>query len=83
MVMTGHHKKSLPVIGYCLIINLVLHTIAIPTLGMIGSAIATSVTMIISNVWLSFLVVKHIKINPSIFVGFFNPAPESEKTLNG
>lgn len=83
MVMTGHHKKSLPVIGYCLIINLVLHTIAIPTLGMIGSAIATSVTMIISNVWLSFLVVKHIKINPSIFVSFFNPAPESEKTLNG
>lgn len=67
MVMTGHQNKSLPVFGYCLVINLILHMIAIPRLGIVGAAIATCTTTIIWNIWLSFLVVKYVGIQPSIF----------------
>ncbi|NEP39290.1 MAG: flippase [Okeania sp. SIO2H7] len=67
MIMTGHQNQSFMVSGCCLSINLVLNAIAIPLLGRLGAAIATAFTLIVWNVWMSILVVRHIQINPSIF----------------
>lgn len=67
MFMTGHQKKSLPVFGCCALINVVGNAIAIPRLGMVGAAITTSCTLVLWNVLLCILVVKHIKVRPSIF----------------
>jgi O-antigen/teichoic acid export membrane protein len=53
---------------YCwgTLINLILSLILIPLLGILGGAIATATTMIIWNVWLHRLVVKHIGVQTSI-----------------
>lgn len=77
MVMTGHQNKSLPVFGWCALMNIVLNAIAIPYLGMVGAAIATSITMITWNIWLSVLVIKYVKVNPSIFSVLFKPESKS------
>ncbi|NES19099.1 MAG: oligosaccharide flippase family protein [Symploca sp. SIO3E6] len=67
MVMTGHQKKSLPVFCCSALINLGLNAIAIPRFGILGAAMTTSFTLVIWNIWLSILVVKHIRVRPSIF----------------
>ncbi|MFM6198276.1 MAG: flippase [Dolichospermum sp.] len=77
MVMTGHQNKSLPVFGWCALMNIALNAIAIPHLGMTGAAIATSITMITWNIWLSVLVIKYVKVNPAIFSFLFKPDSKS------
>ncbi|WP_254013861.1 flippase [Limnofasciculus baicalensis] len=72
MVMTGYQNQVLIVSGSCALINVVLNAIAIPILGMDGAALATAFTLIVYNVWCSFLVVKNIKIFPSIISSFFH-----------
>lgn len=67
MVMTGNQNKSLMVSASCALINLILNAILIPRYGVVGAAIATSSTLIVWNVWLCFLVIRHVDINPSIF----------------
>ena len=70
MEMTGHHKKCAYVFGCSALLNLVLNGILIPTLGIMGAAIATAVTMALWNIWLHQLVVKHIGVQPSIISTF-------------
>lgn len=70
MQMTGHHQKCASVLGCSAILNLILNSILIPTLGIMGAAIATAVTMAIWNIWLHKLVVKHIGVQPSIVSTF-------------
>jgi O-antigen/teichoic acid export membrane protein len=72
MVMTGYQNQVLIVSGSCALINVVLNAIAIPILGMDGAALATAFTLIVYNIWCSFLVVKNIKIYPSIVASFFH-----------
>lgn len=67
MVMTGHQKQSMKVFAWSAAINIVGNAIAIPLFGRVGAAIATSLTMIVWNIWLSVLVVKYIGIHTSIF----------------
>lgn len=74
MVMTGHQNKSLKVFAWSAVINIIGNAIAIPLWGRVGAAITTSLTMIVWNIWLSVLVVKHIGIHTSIF---YKPTPES------
>jgi O-antigen/teichoic acid export membrane protein len=71
MVMTGHQKKSLPVSAWCALINLVGNAIAIPKLGIVGAAISTSCTLVLWNIWLSILVVKHVGVRPWVFYNLF------------
>lgn len=67
MIMTGHQNQSFRVIACSALLNVILNAILIPFLGIVGAAIATSLTMIVWNVWLSILVVKYIGVRPSIF----------------
>ncbi len=71
MIMTGHQKKSLPVVVCSALINVVLNAILIPLFGIAGAAIATSFTMIVWNVWLGILVIKYIGVRPSILYSLF------------
>ncbi len=82
MIMTGHQNQSFMVSGCCVLINLVLNAIAIPLLGTLGAAIATAFTLIVWNIWMSILVVKHLQINPSIFSLFWQDKERSPTTLN-
>ncbi|MGL5795819.1 MAG: lipopolysaccharide biosynthesis protein [Waterburya sp.] len=67
MQITGHNYQCTYVYCWGTLINLVLSLILIPLLGILGGAIATATTMIIWNIWLHHLVVKHIGVRPSIF----------------
>ena len=71
MIMTGHQNKSLPVFIYAAVINIVLNAIAIPLIGAVGAAIATAFCSAFWNIWLSFLVVKHVGVSPLVFRGLF------------
>ena len=70
MEMTGHHKQSASVLGCSAVLNLILNAILIPTLGIMGAAIATASTMALWNIWLHQLVVKHLEVQPSIISTF-------------
>ncbi|NES42476.1 flippase [Moorena sp. SIO2C4] len=72
MVMTGHQNKSVIVVGCTVLLNIVSNAIAIPMFGIIGAAITTSLTVIVSNVWYSILVVKYVGVRPSVFYSLFN-----------
>ncbi|MEM1172992.1 MAG: oligosaccharide flippase family protein [Cyanobacteria bacterium P01_H01_bin.35] len=71
MIMTGHQNKSVVVFVYAAVINIVLNAIAIPLIGAIGAAIATAFCSALWNIWLSFLVVKYVGVNPLVFRGLF------------
>ena len=70
MIMTGHQNPTLVVYGTAAAVNVVLNSIGIPWLGAIGAATATTVTMILWNVWLSVLVFKYVNVNSLVFSGF-------------
>ncbi|MBW4589867.1 flippase [Aetokthonos hydrillicola Thurmond2011] len=71
MIMTGHQNKSFKVIGCSALLNLGLNAILIPLFGIVGAAIATSFSMMVWNIWLTHLVVKHVGVRPSIFYSLF------------
>ncbi|NEP41800.1 MAG: hypothetical protein F6K35_22225 [Okeania sp. SIO2H7] len=64
MMMTGYQNKSLKVFVCAAVLNIALNAIAIPLMGALGAAIVTAFCLIFWNVWLSFLVVKYIGVNP-------------------
>jgi O-antigen/teichoic acid export membrane protein len=66
MQLTGHNYQCTYVYCCGTLINLVLSLVFIPLLGILGAAIATATTMIIWNVWLHRLVVKHLGVQTSI-----------------
>jgi len=77
MVMTGHQNKSVVVFGSAALLNIVLNAFFIPWIGAIGAAIATTFTMMVWNIWLSILVIKHVQVHTSIFYFLFrNQDPE-------
>ena len=55
------------VFGSSACLNAVLNAIAIPRYGATPAAVTTALTMILWNIWLGHLVIKHIAIYPSIF----------------
>lgn len=71
MSMTGHQNRSVIVFGSAAVLNIVLNAVLIPWVGATGAAIATGLTMMVWNIWLSILVVKHVKIQPSVFYFLF------------
>ena len=67
VIMTGYQNQSAHIFGYSALLNVGLNFLAIPTLGAVGAAIATSITVVIWNLWLSQLVVREVGIHCSIF----------------
>ncbi|MBI4773115.1 MAG: flippase [Deltaproteobacteria bacterium] len=67
LVMTGKQQYVTVTVGASALLNIVLNAILIPPYGMVGGAIATSVTMMIWNAILTLTVYRQLGINPTIF----------------
>jgi O-antigen/teichoic acid export membrane protein len=65
--MTGNQSATVLVIGCSGAMNIVLNAILIPYLGLIGAAIATTSSIIISTVWLLILVKQRLGLNALVF----------------
>jgi len=70
MTMTRHHRQASMIISMSAIVNIVLNLLLIPKFGMIGAAIATTVTMLIWNVVFWFYIRRNIGIN-TLVTSFF------------
>lgn len=68
--VTGYQKKLMWVSGVIAIANLSLNAVFIPLWGTVGAAITTTGTLAIWNVWLIIIIIKHLKINPTVFSTF-------------
>ena len=67
LTMTSHQNRAAKVMGISAFMNIILNLILVPIYGIMGAAIATSVTMIFWNITMLVLVQKHLNINPSAF----------------
>jgi O-antigen/teichoic acid export membrane protein len=70
MQMTGHHRECALVFCCSAALNSILNFLLIPTSGILGAAIATTLTMVLWNIWLHQLVVSKIGVRPSIISAF-------------
>jgi O-antigen/teichoic acid export membrane protein len=67
MLLTGHERQSMIVLGCCALITCLSCFIAIPIFGITGAAIASIFGLSLFNVWSYRLVVRNLGIKPSIF----------------
>ena len=67
LVMTGYEKNTLVAIAIASVATVGLNLILVPPLGIEGSAIATTTSMILWNVILIVQVIRLLKIDPTLF----------------
>jgi O-antigen/teichoic acid export membrane protein len=65
--MTGHEKEVMKANEISTAINILLAFLLTPTFGSIGTAIATTITVIISNILLNRMVFRKLKIKSQAF----------------
>ena len=63
MMMTGQQHQSMRILVVAAIANIALNAILIPLLGLIGGAIATSLTLLLWNVWMVVYVKREIDLS--------------------
>lgn len=66
MILTGYQVQAVRVYAITALVHILLNATGISFLGTLGAAIATSISMILWNLWLYMLVVKKLGIRPSI-----------------
>ena len=74
LIMTGHHNQCAYVMGFSALGNLILNLIWIPQIGILGAALATSLSMALWNIWMNRLVVKYLGVDPSIMAALKSPS---------
>ena len=67
MVLTGHEKQSMVVVGVCALIITTACSMVVPAFGIIGAAIVSMLGMALWNIWIYLLVVRNLGIHASIF----------------
>ena len=67
MMMTDHQYQSMRILVVAAVANILLNATLIPTLGLIGGAIATSSTLLLWNVWMVVYVKRKINISTTAF----------------
>jgi O-antigen/teichoic acid export membrane protein len=67
MTMTNYEKSAARILAFAVVANLALNAALIPTLGIIGAAIATATTTILWNALMLLFVWRKLRINPTIF----------------
>ncbi|MFV8826395.1 flippase [Alkalihalobacterium sp. APHAB7] len=65
--MTGNQSISAKIVTSALIINFLLNLLLIPKWGISGAALATTVTVIYWNIFMTLVVIRKLSINPTIF----------------
>ncbi|MDH3378723.1 MAG: polysaccharide biosynthesis C-terminal domain-containing protein [Gammaproteobacteria bacterium] len=67
LAMTGHQRIMLMVMSVAMICHLLMCAILIPQFGIIGGAIATSITVAAANIVLVTYCIEALSIDPSLF----------------
>lgn len=67
LTMKGHEAAVFRVMGCSALINVVLNALAITHFGAVGAAVATSITVILWNVWLHFESYRALGYSVAIF----------------
>lgn len=62
MMMTGHQYKSMRILIFAAAANILLNAILIPVFGLVGGAVATSLTLLFWNVWMVLYVREKLDI---------------------
>lgn len=62
LAMTGHERSLAAAVGVSLIVNLAIGLILIPPYGILGAALTTSATLIVSNVMMVIFVKKYLGV---------------------
>jgi O-antigen/teichoic acid export membrane protein len=70
LTLTGHQREAAWVIGWVAVGHVALNAIAIPTLGALGAALATTTSISVWNIWLHALVIRKLDIHPSVAARF-------------
>ena len=66
--MTGHEKQNVKGTFLGLVLNIILSVILVPHYGLIGSAIATAVSLIVWQLFLTWLTYKHTGIKTFVHI---------------
>lgn len=64
--LTGHERLCARVYGWSALLNVFMNCIGVFLLGSLGAALATTLSMIVWNVWIYRLVTTHTGVYPSI-----------------
>lgn len=67
MVLTGHERQSMIVLGWCALIISALCLVVIPVFGIVGAAVVSMLGISLWNIWIYRLVVRNVGIHPSVF----------------
>jgi O-antigen/teichoic acid export membrane protein len=67
LTMTGHQRQAALIMGITAFVNLALNATLIPAIGLVGAALATSLSIVIWNVLMWFQVRQHLDLDPTIF----------------
>lgn len=60
--MTGYERETVKVLGSAAIANIALNLVLIPIFGMLGAALATTITVIVWNIILSLIVYRKLEL---------------------
>ncbi len=63
LMMTGHQNVHRNTTVFCGLINIILNFLLIPMLGTIGSALATTISLILKNVFAAIAVYRYLNIS--------------------
>jgi O-antigen/teichoic acid export membrane protein len=67
MTMTGHERRVAATVSMSAGCNIILNFLLIPRFGIEGAAAATAISLILWNAVTLHWVIKHLRINPTIF----------------
>ncbi len=66
LAMTGNQKILAAIVGLAAVLNILLNYLLIPSYGTVGAAIATTSSLSVSSIAMTWAAINRIKINPSI-----------------
>lgn len=72
MTMTGHEKKVAAAVGISAVCNILANAVLIPLYNLEGAATATAISLAVWNIIMLYWVIKHLRINPSLFGSSLN-----------
>ncbi len=66
MSLTNYHNQAAILVAVAMLVNVTLNALLIPTFGMMGAAVATTVSALVWNISGLIFVIRVIKLNPTI-----------------
>jgi len=73
LVMSGEERKTAIVLGITAILHICVSIALIPSLGILGAAISTALSVICWSLWLTCVSIRTLKIDPTVFNVFSTP----------